>query len=181
MTGKKLEKRNKLGQFIKGNVSYFLGKHQSKETRAKKFRATTRRTLTEEHKLKLSISHKGQVSFWKGKKLSIEHRKKISLSTRGKPKKPVELLRKKGRQAEMGRWKYVQWRNSVFKRDDYTCVMCGIRGLKMNADHIIPWSKSDKLRYEISNGRTVCLNCHRNIHRKLNFYANKKTTSFAQL
>jgi hypothetical protein len=30
------------------------------------------------------------------------------------------------------------WREAVFQRDDYTCQMCGIRGTKLNADHIKP-------------------------------------------
>lgn len=52
------------------------------------------------------------------------------------------------------------WRNLVFKRDDYTCQICGVRGTYLEADHIKPWAFFSELRYEISNGRTLCKICH---------------------
>lgn len=57
---------------------------------------------------------------------------------------------------------YKIWRESVFERDNYTCQKCGKKGGKLNADHIIPWALNKELRYDISNGRTLCENpCHR--------------------
>ena len=35
---------------------------------------------------------------------------------------------------------YKLWREAVFIRDNYTCVWCGERGVKLNADHIKPFS-----------------------------------------
>jgi hypothetical protein len=55
---------------------------------------------------------------------------------------------------------YKQWRKAVFERDNYTCKLCGIRGGKLEADHIKPFSLFIKLRYKISNGRTLCKQCH---------------------
>jgi 5-methylcytosine-specific restriction endonuclease McrA len=52
------------------------------------------------------------------------------------------------------------WRTSVFKRDDYTCQLCGIRGTYLEADHIKPWAYFPELRFELSNGRTLCKTCH---------------------
>lgn len=40
---------------------------------------------TEEHRKNLSIAHKGQIAWCKGKKLSLEHRKKLSISHRKNP------------------------------------------------------------------------------------------------
>lgn len=57
--------------------------------------------------------------------------------------------------------KYKQWRNSVFKRDDYTCVLCGVRGTYLHADHIKPFALFPELRFELSNGRTLCISCHK--------------------
>lgn len=53
------------------------------------------------------------------------------------------------------------WRKKVFERDNYTCQMCGIRGGYLEADHIKSWSKYPKLRWVVSNGRTLCKPCHK--------------------
>lgn len=57
--------------------------------------------------------------------------------------------------------KYKEWRKAVFLRDDYTCQMCFKRGKKLNADHILSFSKYPELRTDLDNGRTLCLDCHK--------------------
>lgn len=56
---------------------------------------------------------------------------------------------------------YRQWRESVYKRDDYTCQNCNQRGGKLNADHVKPFALFPELRFSLSNGRTLCVGCHR--------------------
>ena len=71
-------------------------------------------------------------------------------------------LNKTQRQLEMNTWQYKQWRRAVFKRDNYTCVLCGKKGNgDLNADHIKRWVDFPELRYDINNGRTLCVLCHR--------------------
>lgn len=55
----------------------------------------------------------------------------------------------------------IAWRKSVFERDNYTCQICGIRGVKIQADHIKPFKYFPELRWELSNGRALCVPCHR--------------------
>lgn len=63
--------------------------------------------------------------------------------------------------------KYKNWRKAVFKRDNYTCQQCSIRSeigvgktIELNADHIKPFAHYKELRFELSNGRTLCRPCH---------------------
>lgn len=56
---------------------------------------------------------------------------------------------------------YKLWRESVFKRDKWTCVWCKQKGGRLNADHIKPFAYFPGLRFSIDNGRTLCIDCHR--------------------
>lgn len=56
---------------------------------------------------------------------------------------------------------YKKWRKSVFERDNYTCVWCGQRGGQLNADHIKAFAVYYESRLELSNGRTLCIDCHK--------------------
>lgn len=55
---------------------------------------------------------------------------------------------------------YKEWRRQVLVRDDFTCQMCGARGGKLHADHILPYSSHPELRLSLENGRTLCIPCH---------------------
>ena len=57
--------------------------------------------------------------------------------------------------------RYKLWRISVLRRDNFTCVFCKKKARKLHADHIKPWAFFPKLRFTKSNGRTLCIPCHK--------------------
>jgi hypothetical protein len=70
------------------------------------------------------------------------------------------------RENEKGQYQYKKWRKDVFMRDFYTCQKCGVKGTRFHAHHIKHWADCPKLRYDIDNGITLCISCHRAEHAK---------------
>ena len=92
---------------------------------------------TKEARIKISKSNCGSKSrFWRGGLVEVNQKIRHSME-------------------------YKLWREAVFERDNWTCVWCGERGGKLNADHIKPFALYPELRFAIDNGRTLCEKCHK--------------------
>jgi len=89
--------------------------------------------------------HEGKIIIWFGKKPPWKRSNKDLRSTS----------------------KYKQWRQKVFKRDNYTCQKCGKRGGEIHAHHIKSFKSFPKLRYKTDNGLTLCVECHKKKHKKV--------------
>lgn len=48
----------------------------------------------------------------------------------------------------------------ILKRDNYTCQLCGVRGVDLQVDHIQSWAEYIELRFNLDNCRTLCAKCH---------------------
>lgn len=81
-------------------------------------------------------------------------------------------LRKHGRTINP---EYYEWRNEVFKRDGYACVLCGDnRGHNLNAHHLDGFSTAEELRVSLDNGVTLCESCHKDFHKEYSYFNNTK-------
>ena len=58
------------------------------------------------------------------------------------------------------------WGRAIYARDHYHCQACMQRSNKLCAHHLVPWSTSKELRFDLSNGITLCVKCHREYHGK---------------
>lgn len=119
------------------------------------------RVMPAEQRAKLSLACKGRLAPNKGKRKAT-HPDEI---TYGKPG-AGHWNWKGGISAENNRLRqsseYKTWREAVFRRDNWTCQKCGRRGGAMEADHIKLFSRHPELRFDVSNGRTLCKEpCHR--------------------
>lgn len=54
---------------------------------------------------------------------------------------------------------YKNWRMEVFKRDEFKCKHCGDMGY-ITAHHIKSFAHYPDLRFEVTNGLTLCEPCH---------------------
>lgn len=95
-----------------------------------------------------------------GKTHTIEARRKISEAHKGAKSYLWEGGKTNSNMAVRNSLEYKLWREAVFKRDDFTCQGCLVRGGTLNADHVKPFSLYPELRFAIDNGRTLCLPCH---------------------
>ena len=150
--------RDALGRFLKGY-------HYSPETERK--RGTTQ-------------------GFQKGNKLALGNKHRLGKGTSDKqkaivraffinhnPSKNRDLTGENNSNWKGGKTKpykhynnkeYTNWRKQVFERDDYTCVECGIRGTFLHPHHQLGYTKFPEHRFDINNGVTLCVECHRDFH-----------------
>lgn len=155
-----------------------LGKkhtEKSKEKMSLSRLGKKRKPHSEETKRKMSEKAKG-------KKKSEIHCKNISIAKKKNPtrywlgKKRLEMTGQKsyfwkGGISKLKIYKhyrnaeYLNWRKSVFERDNYICQKCGNKSRKGNIvvihpHHIKSYTNYPELRYEIDNGITLCIHCH---------------------
>lgn len=129
--------------------------------------------MTDQNKKKVSLRMRGN-KFCLGKTRSEATRLKMSKAHKGENHWNWMGGRSTLRDSIRGSFEYKRWRTKVFLRDNRTCVWCGSKE-DIQADHIKPFSlirKQNKIEtleqaiacnefWDITNGRTLCLDCHK--------------------
>lgn len=64
---------------------------------------------------------------------------------------------------DRSRYRSKEWAKAVKNRDGWTCRECGATD-GLHAHHIKRWRDYPELRYELSNGLTLCHPCHEKAH-----------------
>jgi 5-methylcytosine-specific restriction endonuclease McrA len=77
--------------------------------------------------------------------------------------------------------KYKEWRDEIFKRDDYTCLECFKKGVYIEAHHIKKFSEYPELRLDIGNGITLCKSCHNNTKTREELFETKYLNKLANV
>ena len=63
---------------------------------------------------------------------------------------------------------YEIWRQEVYKKDNWTCRLCGKKCKKdIIAHHLKLFSVFPELRFSVDNGITLCRSCHKKIHKDI--------------
>ena len=170
--------RKKNGQFKKGHNGLIGFRHSD---RSKKRTSETLKSLYKEGKWKPGKGRKfekGHMSYWSEetkKKVSEKFKKEIGEKNRNW-KGGISGFTNHIRKSE----KMEDWRKSIFERDNYACVICGIKNglgktIYLEADHypktfseIIQENNIKSLKdglncetlWDINNGQTLCRSCH---------------------
>jgi hypothetical protein len=137
--------------------------HMSEQQRQK----ATARVLSDKSRTKIGDKAKGRKMSEEAKRKAIATKHKNGTILKGekhpfwKGGKPWERFKDP---------QYIQWRTEVLTRDNYICQDCGKQCNKrekgLAAHHIKPYSKYPELRFEVSNGITLCRKCHMARHGK---------------
>ena len=119
---------------------------------------------------RMSEAHKGQKAWNKGLRGCYKQSKETIEKRVSKMRGKNNLSWKGGitpkNVIERNSVPYREWRNKVYKRDDWTCQKCNEKGGRLHVHHIKQFSEYEKLRFKINNGITLCKKCHNEFHRK---------------
>jgi len=104
----------------------------------------------------------------KGRRMSDEQRALLSKVKKGRYRGALNPNWRGGKvtkyQRERTSYKAKKWSLDVRSRDGNACVDCGASDVLLHAHHIKSFKEFPELRYDLSNGVTVCPSCHQARH-----------------
>lgn len=151
---------------LRNPTRYWLGKKRLDTSKLMK-RLRLGIPLSEETKRKIAIALKGLKRSEECKKRQSERQKgNKSILWRGGISKIHKRIR--------AGLKFRLWRGRVYKRDDYTCQKCKKRGGYLHPHHIKSFAVNKMIRFDIQNGITLCISCHKEFHKKYGYGKNNE-------
>lgn len=140
----------------------YVDERKSIPSLAARFDCTTRTVAVKLRRYGIPVRGPSELRI--GATRSPEQRRRISRSCRRGPnhhkwKGGKRTENKKARECV----EYRLWREEVYQRDNWTCIFCQKRGGELEADHIKRFADYPELRYEPTNGRTLCVACHKHV------------------
>jgi len=135
--------RDKISNSTRGNKHWNWGKHLSQKTR-----------------IKISLAHKGMKHSFKTIVKLRALKGSLNSRWKGGITKEDDRLRRQ--------WKSRDWSKKVKLRDNFICQKCmkQFGNNQLVSHHLKSWKDYPKLRFEISNGITLCKLCHLKLHSK---------------
>jgi hypothetical protein len=134
--------RAKAAESNKGKIPWNTGQPMLPQTREALSLSVKGVSKSREHRFKMSISRQGENTphWWKG---------------------GIAEQNQREHQREMHRFRYKNWREQVFERDHYRCVLedetCSGH---LHADHVKSFRNFPDLRFDVNNGQTLCKHHH---------------------
>lgn len=159
--------RDKLGRFKKGGKGYWKGKKRPNQSGNKNH-------LWTGGKIERTCLVCGKKYFIKRSEIETSRYCSRSCHAKHKFTGANHPSWKGGISKERDRLKssknYIEWRAKVFKRDKWTCKVCGHRSCKskahgdkrsdIEAHHIFSIRENPQLSLKVGNGITLCRECH---------------------
>jgi len=150
-------------------IKEYCRRHREKRRLQQRIRYEINRDRILKDNKEYRDTHKEQIAEYK-KQIDKDILRKCRKKHREKYKESIRI--KRAEQARQQRknnyWRYTTdyklWKESIYKRDNYTCQLCGKTHCKVNAHHIQFGGEHPELRYEVDNGICLCMACHKKIH-----------------
>lgn len=98
-------------------------------------------------------------------------KKQLFITKNHRLKKGLDPNKPMGNENKLLRDKFAkEIQPKILLRDNYTCLLCGVRGEVMNVHHIETWAESPNRRFDETNLITLCKPCHINAVHKGNVH-----------